>query len=62
MPAYGAKRGEEHYEAKLTADDVREIRRRHGDGEGPSTIADDYPVTVDAIYGVITRRTWKHVE
>ncbi len=54
-------RGEAHLCAKLTADDVREIRRRWP-AETPTDLAPAFGVLRSAIYHVVHRRTWKHIE
>lgn len=54
-------RGEAYWNAKLTTDDVREIRRRHSAGEGVMALARAFAVTRHAINYVYMRRTWKHV-
>lgn len=48
--------------AKLTADDVREIRRRFANGESQSSIAADYPISRRSIGKVTQRIHWRHVE
>lgn len=48
--------------AKLTADDVREIRAAHEAGHSPWQIHKRYPVSYSTIRAVISRTTWRHVE
>jgi hypothetical protein len=55
-------RGEGHYEARVTEDDVREIRRRVESGEQLQTLADAYGMTKQGIWRIVHRRSWKHVE
>ena len=57
-----AKRGEEHYCAKLTADDIRAIRQRHDQGEGMQSIADAYHISKQTVWRVVRRLTWVHIE
>lgn len=54
-------RGEANGNAKLTAEKVREIRRRCAAGESGKDIGRLLGVTQAAISLVVTRRTWRHV-
>ncbi len=47
--------------AKLTQDEVREIRRRADGGEALTEIAKDYPVNLQNVWHVAHRKTWKNV-
>lgn len=53
--------GERHKNAKLTASQVREIRRRHGSGETAASISKDYPVAASTILDIAARKKWRHV-
>lgn len=53
--------GERRWNAKLTAEDVREIRRRIAGGEVKRRLAAEFGVTPTAIQAVASRRSWKHV-
>lgn len=55
----GHRRGEAHYRAKLTADDVRKIRASR---ESMSALARQYGVSVNSIEAIVKRRSWAHVE
>lgn len=55
-------RGESNPAAKLTEDDVRDIRGRYAAGESQSALAREYAVNVSAINGIVHRRSWKHIE
>lgn len=55
-------RKERQAHRKLTAEDVREIRRRHDSGESQSSIAADYPISRRSIGKVTQRLNWRHVE
>ena len=46
---------------KLTARDVREIRRRRAGGAPVSLLAQRYGVTPSNVSQIVHRRTWKHV-
>jgi hypothetical protein len=54
--------GEQVDRAKLTAQDVVEIRARYAAGERCASIARDFPVGWSAIKDVVRRATWAHVE
>ena len=51
-----------HRKCKLTADDVRAIRRRLAEGELQRVIAADYAVGPMTISNIATRRQWGHVD
>lgn len=53
--------GERHHQAKLTEQQVREIRARHGAGEQQKTLAAEFEVATYAIWSIVHRRTWRHV-
>jgi len=57
----GGLRGERASGAKLTEHDVREIRRRHADGENYSVLGREHGVSPQAIRALCLRLTWKHV-
>ena len=50
--------GTKHHQAKLTEDDVREIRAANATGR---SLAEIYGVSQVAIHLIRTRKTWKHV-
>jgi len=52
-------RGVSHYRAKFTPEDVRTIR---SSGISSRKLAQMYGVSRGAIQGILSRRTWKHVE
>lgn len=55
--------GEDRPTAKLTEDDVREIRRRYATGEETQAeIAEDYPIGRPTVSDIVRRRRWAHVE
>ena len=53
-------RGEGHGMAKLTADQVREIRSSYGQVTAPE-LARRFGVTAQCIWMVLKRKTWRHV-
>lgn len=55
-------RGSANPRAKLSEADVRAIREDARRGEAHSLIARRYGVSAHAIYSVVLRRTWAHVE
>jgi hypothetical protein len=60
-------RGEKHPRAKLTEGDAREIRLLHAGGSRAGgvtqvSLAKKFGVSKDAIYSIIKRRNWKHLE
>jgi hypothetical protein len=57
-----AYRGERHHRAKLTEDDVREIRRQGALGVPYSALATKYPVSPSMIGLICRRRAWAWVD
>ena len=53
--------GEMNHHAKLTEDDVREIRRRAAEGEARGEIAADYGLHRASVNQIVRRSRWKHV-
>lgn len=55
--------GEAHWKTDLTEADVRSIRERYKPGYGGYTeLAREYGLTRGAIFRIVKRRNWKHVE
>jgi hypothetical protein len=55
-------RGEMHWSAKLTAEQVREIRARSaGERESIRSLARTYGVSRGTIHSLVQGRTWRHV-
>lgn len=55
--------GKAHWKTELTEDDVRSIRDRYKPGHGGYTyLAREYGLTRGAIYRIVKRKNWKHVE
>jgi len=54
-------RGDRNGNAKLTEEDIRDIRRRAGKGKSQRALAREYGVSEGTIWGIIHRKTWKHV-
>lgn len=54
--------GERNHEAKLTTDDVRDIRQRYETRSAlMPTMAREYGVTTTQIWRIVHRMTWKHI-
>lgn len=56
-----SNQGECSSKAKLTNEDVIEIRKRRANGEPIKTIAKDFPLKKNSIYNIVNRLTWNHV-
>lgn len=58
-----AVRGEENGQSKMTADQVRELRKKYASG-GVSMrgLANDYPITYSTVRNIIHRKYWRHIE
>ena len=56
------ERGENRYCARLTEEDVREIRKRFLEGAGVRQLAKAYGVNNGTISNITRRKRWKHVE
>jgi hypothetical protein len=59
---HGRKKGERHHNAKVTADVVRDIRRRAAQGETHQSIADRIHVRREAVSKIVRRERWGHVQ
>jgi hypothetical protein len=55
------KIGSEHYKARLTEADVREIRRLSASGAARVDLARQFNATYAMICQIVTGKTWKHV-
>lgn len=62
LKGWGKHRGESIGGSKFNPDIVREIRRLHTDGKTNLQIARLYNVSTMAIWKIIQRRSWAHVE
>jgi hypothetical protein len=54
-------KGEKSGNSKLKEPQVLEIRRRCKNGEARQQIADDFHITIRALFNILARRTWKHL-
>lgn len=59
--AKNPERGEQRYNAKLTAESVRVLRMRCAAGESQRSIAISLGITQSLVSHVITGKSWKHV-
>lgn len=55
-------RGERHYQAKLTVEQVREVRRRIAAGETHRAVAAAFGMSAPAISAIASRRSWRHLD
>ena len=60
----GSTKGEAHHSAKLTADDVRNIRRVAATGVRGwrKDLAIQYGVNIRTIQRIVHREKWKHID
>lgn len=54
--------GEKHHSAKLTNEQVRDIKRRLRNGETPKDICVDYGVAKNTIFNIKYGVTWSHID
>lgn len=62
QPPASKKKGQEHPFAKLTEDDVREIRKLSENGLSQRKIAAQFDVSRGTIEPILRGETWKHVD
>lgn len=53
--------GEKHHSAKLTENDVKEIRQLASEGKTRRELAESYRVTTALIKSICERKSWKHL-
>ncbi len=56
------RRGEEHHQAKITKDVVKEIRQRAASGERHSDLGKEFGVCTSHISKIVVKKYWKHIE
>lgn len=64
LPSYthgGHAKGEDHGQAKLTADKVRKLRAEREAGATLQALGERYGVTSQTIWYAVHRKTWSHV-
>ncbi|MGE0289327.1 MAG: NUMOD4 motif-containing HNH endonuclease [Bradyrhizobium sp.] len=61
-PGQNSPAGVDHYKAKITEDQVRELRRLHAAGGGAYALGKSLGLKKGAIWALIHRKSWKHVE
>jgi hypothetical protein len=59
--AHHENRGERNGHARLSPEDVLEIRRRASTGETQSKLAQDFDVSKAAVNLIVLRKNWKHL-
>jgi hypothetical protein len=57
----GRARGENHSNAKLTAENVRELRLLYADGATLRQLADKFGVSNVSIHNAVSGKTWRHL-
>lgn len=55
-------RGEKHYRTKLTAKDIRKIRRLYRSGRRLKDLNEEFGVTFQHISKIILGKSWKHIK
>lgn len=55
------RKGEKHPLARLTDDDVREIRRRRDLGQTQLRVASDFGISRSQVYRIVSGRNWGHL-
>lgn len=58
---HNPKRGEASNLAKITEDDVRDIRARYARGERQAAIGRDYGIKQPTVSGIVNHHWWAHV-
>jgi DNA invertase Pin-like site-specific DNA recombinase len=53
--------GEKHGNAKLTGDNVREIRSLYADGATLRQLAEKFSVSNVSVYNAVSGKTWRHL-
>jgi hypothetical protein len=54
-------KGERHWKATLTEEQVRELRQRYSFGERLVSMASEYGISPAHASDIVTRRSWRHV-
>lgn len=54
-------KGSEHHSAKLTEENVRDIRRLYKEGVRQAELKRMFQVSQERIYSIINNKSWKHV-
>lgn len=62
LPNDPRSKGERYRSAKLTENDVREIRRRKSLGESPKVLMNEFSINESSLYKLCKYKTWKHVK
>lgn len=62
LAALPKARGEDHAHAKLTAEAVREMRRRHATGETITALGAAFTINITTVSRIVRRLAWAHVD
>lgn len=62
LPDDSRSKGERHRSAKLTENDVREIRKRKILGESPKILMNEFGINESSLYKLCKYKTWKNVK
>lgn len=57
----GRNTGPHPWRAKLTEDQVREVRLRRADGQSYNTISLEMKISVGVVAQIVTGKTWRHI-
>ena len=60
-PPNNPSRGEKNGSAKITGQDVIEIRQRCAAGESRKAIAKEFAITDISVGNIVRRKTWRHI-
>jgi len=55
-------RGEQNGRARITEQQVRDIRRRYASGEFQQHLADEYHIAQSVVSAIVLRKLWRHVD
>ncbi len=58
----GRAYGENHGNAKLTADNVRDLRRLYADGATLRQLGDKFGVSNVSVYNAVSGKTWQNLD
>jgi DNA-binding NarL/FixJ family response regulator len=61
MNKSNSRRGENHPKAKLTTEQVRQIRELFSKGFSTNVIARNYKVSTWNVEEIVKRKTWTHI-
>ena len=56
------RHGEDHHNAKLTNEEARAMIALREDGATIRSLAEHFGIAARNVHGIVTRRTWKHLD